>query len=183
MSGGKDGTGMGTDKDSKKRSRHLHVPEVLPFVAKVRVLYADTDAMGVLYHGTYIRYLEHARIEYLRERGTVYADVERDGYAVPVTELDVRYTAPARFDDVLTLRAMLIEQTRARLRFAYRVSVEPGDRVGLDRRLNVLVATTGHCCLNPRTGRPVAFPRHLYDLLVAARERDERALAAASTEN
>jgi acyl-CoA thioester hydrolase len=164
-----------------RRKQRLDLPEHLPLIAKVRILYADTDAMGVVYHGSYIRYLEHARIEYLRERGTVYADVERDGYAVPVTELDVRYTAPARFDDVLTLRAMLIEQTRARLRFAYRVSVEPGDRVGLDRRLNVLVATTGHCCLNPRTGRPVAFPRHLFDLLVEARERDERALAAAAS--
>jgi len=153
----------------KGNKRHLHVPESLPVIARVRVLYADTDAMGVVYHGSYIRYLEHARIEYLRARGTVYAEVEAAGFAVPVTELNVRYTGPARFDDQLTLRAALIQQSRARLLFAYRFSVEAGDRPGLEKSLPVLIATTAHCCLNPRTGRPVPFPLDLSRRLAAAR--------------
>lgn len=148
-----------------RRERHLHVPADLPVVARVRVLYADTDAMGVVYHGTYTRYLEHARIEFLRARGTVYAEVERSGNMVPVTDLSARYTAPARFDDLLTLRAGIVELTRARLRFAYRITVEAGDRPGLDRPLAVLVAETGHCCLDARSGRPVAFPPPIFDRL------------------
>ncbi len=157
---------------NKGKSRHLHVPEILPEVARVRVLYADTDAMGVVYHGSYIRYLEHARIEYLRARDTIYAEVEAAGFAVPVTELSVRYTGPARFDDMLTLRAGLVLQSRARLLFAYRFSVEVGDRPGLEKSLPVLLATTAHCCLNPRTGRPVPFPPDLYQRLTEARLGD-----------
>ncbi len=158
--------------NDRGKRRHLHVPESLPVIARVRVLYADTDAMGVVYHGSYIRYLEHARIEYLRTRNTVYAEVEAAGFAVPVTELSVRYTGPARFDDLLTLRAGLISQSRARLLFAYRFSVEAGDRPGLENSLPVLIATTAHCCLNPRTGRPVAFPPDLYQRLAEARLAD-----------
>ncbi|MCA9638249.1 MAG: acyl-CoA thioesterase [Myxococcales bacterium] len=168
---------------SDHHRRHLHVPEDMPIVARVRVLYADTDAMGVVYHGSYIRYLEHARIEYLRQRGTVYAEVEAAGYAVPVTELGARYTAPARFDDVLTLRALLVVQSRARLRFAYRVSVEAGDRVGLDRPLTALVATTDHCCLNPRTGRPVPFPQGIHESLARARALVDAPSAAPADDN
>ncbi len=164
-----------------RRKQRLDLPERLPFIAKVRILYADTDAMGVVYHGSYIRYLEHARIEYLRARDTIYAEVEAAGYAVPVTELNVRYTAPARFDDVLTLRAGLIEQSRARLVFGYRLTVEPGDRPGLETTLPVLRATTGHCCMNPSTGRPVAFPAPLFERLQAAMAADAEALRAPAT--
>jgi acyl-CoA thioester hydrolase len=148
--------------------RHLHVPDDLPRVGQVRVLYADTDGMGVVYHGTYVRYLEQARIEFLRARGTVYAEVERSGNMVPVTDLSARYTAPARFDDLLTLQATILELSRARMRFAYRITVEPGDRPGLDRRIEVLVAETGHCCLDAQSGRPVAFPAHIYARLRGA---------------
>lgn len=156
---------------SNKR-RHLHVPEILPVIARVRVLYADTDAMGVVYHGSYIRYLEHARIEFLRAHDTIYAEVEAAGFAVPVTELSVRYTGPARFDDLLTLRAGLVLQSRARLLFAYRFSVEAGDRPGLDKSLPVLIATTAHCCLNARTGRPVPFPPEYHRRLALAKLAD-----------
>lgn len=159
-----------------RRKQRLDLPEHLPLIAKVRILYADTDAMGVVYHGSYIRYLEHARIEYLRARDTVYAEVEAAGFAVPVTELNVRYTAPARFDDVLTLRAGLIEQSRARLVFGYRMTVEPGDRAGLETTIPVLRATTGHCCMDPRTGRAVAFPPPLFERLAAAIAADRAAL-------
>ncbi|MEZ4450709.1 MAG: thioesterase family protein [Nannocystaceae bacterium] len=151
-----------------KGQRHLHVAHDLPVVGQARVLYADTDGMGVVYHGTYVRYLEQARIEFLRARGTVYAEVERSGNMVPVTDLAARYTAPARFDDLLTLHAGIVELTRARLRFAYRITVEPGDRAGLGERLMVLVAETGHCCLDARSGRPVAFPPHIHGRLAEA---------------
>jgi len=163
-----------------RRKHRLDLPERLPFIAKVRILYADTDAMGVVYHGSYVRYLEHARIEYLRARGTVYAEVEAAGYAVPVTELNVRYTAPARFDDILTLRAGLIDQSRARLVFGYRLTVEPGDRAELETTIPILRGTTGHCCMNPTTGRPVAFPPVLFERLAAAMAADADALTRPS---
>ncbi len=154
---------------SGRRPQHrLHAPVELPRVAALRVLYADTDGMGIVYHGNYVRFLEHGRIEHLRQHGSSYADVERRGYAVPVTDLEIRYAAPALFDDVLGLHVGVVELTRARLRFAYRIIVAPGDRPGLDRPLLIAEAETGHCCIDRREGRPVRFPDDLHAILAAS---------------
>ncbi|HLT36417.1 MAG TPA: thioesterase family protein, partial [Enhygromyxa sp.] len=52
--------------------------------AQIRVIYADTDRMGVVYHATYLRFLEHARVEFIRGLGFAYADMERMGFGLPV---------------------------------------------------------------------------------------------------
>ena len=76
---------------------------------QVRVRYAETDQMGVVYHGHYFQYFEVARAESIRTLGFSYADMERMGVIMPVVEVQCRYLRPARYDDLLTVRVQLKE--------------------------------------------------------------------------
>lgn len=77
--------------------------------SKIRVRYAETDQMGVVYHGNYFAYFEAARGESIRELGITYADLEKMGVIMPVVEVQCRYLRPARYDELLTVRVMLKE--------------------------------------------------------------------------
>ncbi|MCG2617382.1 acyl-CoA thioesterase [Terrimonas sp. NA20] len=77
--------------------------------SKVRVRYAETDQMGVVYHGHYFQYFEVARAEAIRELGFTYADMEKMGTIMPVIEVQCRYLRPALYDDLLTVRVILKE--------------------------------------------------------------------------
>jgi len=68
---------------------------------KIRVLYADTDQMGVVYYGNYARYYEQGRSEAIRSLGLAYIELEQQGIMMPVVEMNVRYIAPALYDDEL----------------------------------------------------------------------------------
>ena len=89
---------------------------------EVRVLYADTDRMGVVYYANYLRWFEAGRNEFLRARGLRYRDFEaRFGLVLPVAEAGVKYLEPARYDDLLAVETVLAELGRASARFTYRV--------------------------------------------------------------
>src|SRR6218665_62578 len=77
--------------------------------SKVRVRYAETDQMGVVYHGHYFQYFEVARAEAIRELGFTYADMEKTGIIMPVIEVQCRYLRPALYDDLLTVKVILKE--------------------------------------------------------------------------
>ncbi len=77
--------------------------------SKVRVRYAETDQMGVVYHSHYFQYFEVARAEAIRELGFTYADMEKMGTIMPVIEVQCRYLRPALYDDLLTVRVILKE--------------------------------------------------------------------------
>src|ERR1044071_4729853 len=76
---------------------------------QIRVRYAETDQMGVVYHGNYFAYFESARAESIRMLGLTYADMEKMGVIMPVIEVQCRYLRPARYDDLLTIRVILKE--------------------------------------------------------------------------
>lgn len=76
---------------------------------QVRVRYAETDQMGVVYHSNYFPYFETARAESIRELGFTYADMEKMGIIMPVVDIHCRYLRPARYDDLLTIKTMLKE--------------------------------------------------------------------------
>ena len=126
-----------------------------------RVIYGDTDQMGVVYHGTYPRFLEAGRVEFMRALGHTYADAESQGFGMPLTDLAIAYMAPARYDDLLSVHVAVIELSFARLRFGYQLTVEPGDRRGLSEPLTVVFAETSHCCIHMADGRPTRFPDDL----------------------
>ena len=76
---------------------------------QIRVRYAETDQMGVVYHGNYIPYFESSRAEAIRQLGFTYSDMEKMGIIMPVIDVHCRYFRPAKYDDLLTVKAMLKE--------------------------------------------------------------------------
>ena len=127
--------------------------------AKLRVIYGDTDQMGVVYYANYFRYFELSRGEYFRARGGNYVEVEKRGLMLPVVEASCSYRAPARYDDVLVVKIDLSEMKRASLRFTYEVRRD-GDPAIL------VTGHTLHACVN-KEGRPVALPEDVVKLLAS----------------
>jgi acyl-CoA thioester hydrolase len=76
-------------------------------LAPYRVIYGDTDQMGVVYYANYLRWFEMGRTELLRQIGATYSSVEEAGFFFPVTEVSCRYLKPARFDDEITVETTL----------------------------------------------------------------------------
>ncbi|MFT3787164.1 MAG: thioesterase family protein [Tepidisphaeraceae bacterium] len=92
---------------------------IVSITLPIRVRYPEADPMGYLHHSVYLQYFEMGRIELLRAGGHSYADLEAAGVFFVVTKLDVKYRAPARFDDELTLTVHLVRQGPVRLDHAY----------------------------------------------------------------
>ena len=76
---------------------------------QIRVRYAETDQMGIVYHGNYIPYFESSRAEAIRQLGYTYADMEKMGIIMPVVDVHCRYLRPAKYDDLLTVKTILKE--------------------------------------------------------------------------
>lgn len=94
-----------------------------------RVLYADTDAMGIVYNGAYFRFFERARDEYLRQRGLPYSAIEARGISTPLTEAFAHYYSSFHYDDMITMECWISQIKRASFRFEYRLFLaeKPGD--------------------------------------------------------
>jgi acyl-CoA thioester hydrolase len=88
---------------------------------EIRVSYAETDQMGVAYHGRYPVWLEMARTEHLRRTGTSYRDLEARGLLLSVTDLRIRFRRPARYDDLVTIRCWVRDLASRRVTFGYAV--------------------------------------------------------------
>jgi acyl-CoA thioester hydrolase len=96
---------------------------------KLRVRYAETDQMGVVYHSNFVIWFEIGRVELMRQLGFRYRDMEQeDNCHIPVADLHVRYKAPAYYDDEIVVRTRLKDVHRSLLRFGYEI-FRAGDRV------------------------------------------------------
>jgi acyl-CoA thioester hydrolase len=89
--------------------------------SKLRVRFCETDLMGIVHHSNYLAYFEAGRVEWLRRRGVTYVDWAARGVHLPVVEANVRYRAPAKFDDVLHIETRLAQLRTVSLRFEYRM--------------------------------------------------------------
>ena len=120
----------------------------MPVTSQVRVRYAETDMMGVVYHGSYLQWFEIGRTKLLKEHGISYRDLEAAGYRLPVLEVHVKYLKPACYDDGVTVITTLAERPLLRIELSYEV-----------RRDADLLATgrTVHAFID-REGRPVRPP-------------------------
>jgi acyl-CoA thioester hydrolase len=88
----------------------------------LRVRYAETDQMGVVYYANYYIYFELGRVEYMRQRGVVYSQMEQqDDCFIVVTESKCVYRRPARYDDLLRIRTRVAAARTRTIRFAYEV--------------------------------------------------------------
>lgn len=88
---------------------------------ETRVRFAETDAMGVTYHGNYLPWFEMARVALLDKVGCPYRDLEKAGYLLPVLATGMTYHHPSRFDDQIRITVTLIEKPKARLHLTYQV--------------------------------------------------------------
>ena len=132
---------------------------MLPFTheTQIRVRYAETDQMGVVWHGNYLQYFEIGRTEALRACGWSYRGLEAAGIMLPLVEAHLEYARSAKYDDLLTIRTMVREPATARIRFDYEVRNEAGE-----------VLVIGHTVLgfvDAKTRRPCRPPAKLKELL------------------
>jgi acyl-CoA thioester hydrolase len=114
----------------------------------VTVRYAETDMMGIVYHGSYLPWFEIGRTTLLKEHGISYRELESAGYRLPVLEVAVKYLKPAFYDDTLAILTTLAEKPLLRIALSYEV-----------RRGEELLATakTAHAFID-RDGHPVRPP-------------------------
>ena len=98
-----------------------HASSVVVYEAPVRVRYAETDQMGVVYHSNYVIWFEVGRVELLRSLGFTYLEMEADGMHLPVVEVRCRYKAPARYDESLLVRTRILNLRGSLIRFGYEV--------------------------------------------------------------
>lgn len=93
---------------------------------KIRVRYAETDQMGYVYYGNYGAYYEVARTEMLRKTGFSYKELEEMGVMMPVLEMNIRYFQPAKYDELLTVKVIMKEMPKVRIKFEYEVYNQQG---------------------------------------------------------
>jgi acyl-CoA thioester hydrolase len=131
---------------------------------RLRVRSAETDASGITHHSAYVPWLEAGRVEWLREAGLSYRDLERQGYNLPVVELHMRYVAATRFDDALIVRSALSDLRSRGLRFSYEVVTdEPHPR-------QVANGMSRHICL--LSGRIAPLPEAIRRLAEGGGNRE-----------
>lgn len=121
-----------------------------------RVIYGDTDTMGIVYHANYLRWFEMGRNELFRSLGMPYTQIEAKGLMLPVSEVKCKYLAPAKYDDVIVVEASLNNGFRAGMQFDYRISSEDGT-------ITHATGYTRHAFVDDRGKviRPPAFIREL----------------------
>jgi acyl-CoA thioester hydrolase len=123
----------------------------------IRVRYAETDKMGVVYHANYFTWFEIGRCELLRAIGRSYRDMEASGIGLPVIEAHCEYKSPARYDDELIVKTTGKLLSPARVEFAYEI-VRP-----CDATINA-IGRTVHAAIDPN-GRPCRLPEYIRELL------------------
>ena len=125
---------------------------------EIRVRYAETDQMGLVYYANYLIWFEVGRAEFCRQKGFVYRDFEHDtGAFLAVAEAQCRYHNPARYDDLLTIETQVSEFRKRTVRFQYEL-------IRKESQLLVATGMTLHVVLD-RQGRPKSFPtpyRHFF---------------------
>ena len=129
-------------------------PSTYSFAHDVRVRFAETDAMGIVHHASYLPYLEEARVAYLRSIDHDYVSVRASGVNFAVIEVAMKYVRPCFFDDVVTVHLRLGTRTKATFQIEYLLRVAGETRV---------TAVTAHGGVDPQ-GRPTRLPAWLTDL-------------------
>ena len=127
------------------------------YTTYVKVRYAETDQMGVVYHGNYAQYLELARIEWLDDLGISYKKMEEEGVMLPVFELNVKFRRSAKFDDVLRIETRLSKKPGVKIEFDYEIFNQEDD-----------LLTEAHTILvfmNIKQNKPMRCPQYVLDKL------------------
>lgn len=138
------------------------------FTTAYRVIYGDTDAAGVVYNANYLRYFEIGRTELMRAWALPYSAIEELGCVLPVTESYLRFKAPARYDDLLTIATSLVDVTKFSCRFHYAIMCGP-----MDSGKVLVRGFTCHACVD-RAGKLIPFPAMVLEKIVPLMKKDDQ---------
>lgn len=128
------------------------------FTSDIRVRYAETDAMKVVYHGNYITYFEEARTNLFRSMGIIYSEIEKQGLYLVVLEAHAGYRRSAVYDDVLQVKASMSELPAMKLIIDYEITRKDSTEV-------LVTGRTLHAFVNAATGRPVRPPEEYLNIM------------------
>lgn len=132
---------------------------MLQFNTSIRVRYGETDKMGYVYYGNYAQYFEVARVELLRSLGVSYKGLEDSGIMLPVLHFDIKYIKPAFYDDLLTIKTIVEEVPKIKIKFKYETYNQE----------NVLlnIAETTLVFVDMETNKPTKCPEKLLNTFEA----------------
>lgn len=122
-----------------------------------RVRYGETDQMGFVYYGNYAQFLEVGRVEWLRNIGISYKSMEENGIILPVTNLNIIYLKPAKYDDLITLNTTIIKFPTAKIEFSYELFNEQNEKL--------IQATTTLVFVDAKKNKPTKAPALLTEKL------------------
>jgi acyl-CoA thioester hydrolase len=137
------------------------------YITHYRPIYADTDAMGIVYHANYLRFFEMGRTEFLREIGFPYKRLDSDeGVMLPLADVSIKYKKPALYDELLEIRTTIAELKNASVTMAYEIYNEKGE-----------LLTTGKTrhAVTDENIKPIVLKKHapeLYQLLLEVMEKE-----------
>lgn len=131
-------------------------------IYRFRPIYGDTDMMGVVYYGNYLRFFEAGRTEFLRDAGFTYKRIEKLGFAFPVVNVQVKYHSPAFYDDELELLSSLKAVSRSSLTIATRITRPADDKL-------IVTGETVLACVDLK-GKVNPLPEPLREILEIAPE-------------
>ena len=123
-----------------------------------RINYYETDAMQIVHHSNYIRFLEEARCRHLDQMGVPYKVFEENGLLIPVMSAELKFKSPAKYDDIIVIDMNITEFTGVRMTVEYKVTLKGTDKI-------VLEAKTGHCFTDGKL-KPISLKKankEIYD--------------------
>lgn len=121
---------------------------------EIRIYYEDTDAAGIVYHSNYLKYLERARTEYLRERGFIVAELAKNGMLFPVIKMEIAFKYPAFHDDLLCVKTIPVSISRSFFIFQQQLYRIIDDRLLVDAFVKL-------ACVKPNL-KPQRIPADLH---------------------
>ena len=139
---------------------YVAMPNAIQGEIEFRVRYAETDQMQVVYHANYLIWCEMGRTDLIRRLGTSYADIEKQGISLAVTDASLRYHAAAKYEDTIRLRTTLVDARSRSVTFEYLIE-------NADTGLRLVSARTTLASINGE-GKLVAMPPDLRRSLEAA---------------
>ncbi len=139
-----------------------------PFKTTCRVIYADTDTMGFVYHTNYFRWFEIARNELFGSVGLRYKKIEKKGFFLPVTEVFCKFISPVEYDDIIKIDTIIDEKIKAGMKFNYSIFCENEKKL-------IAKGYTKHACLdkNNKVVRPPAFLKEITKSIIKQQRADK----------
>lgn len=138
-------------------------------IIRDRVRFVETDLMGVVHHSNYLRWFEMARVEYLRRANVLLPELIASGIVFPITDVHCQYRQSAHFDEQIRIEAELVDFSRAKLCFSYKIRREADD---------VLLAEgSTQNVFTDMNGRIIRLPQLYYDRIEAVRQAENGGLA------